>query len=215
MNLSVGLKLNAIGVILFFGCKNDPINLDIAELIPSQSAGFHRVIIVDFENDSTQSVWGYRHSEFTKNGGQIIKTYLTAASVGNRMSRVIRLDYDVSNNDSTQAVWLQPLGSTDKGVFNAKTMGLKSLTFYARGAVGGESFLVTMTDENENNTEGGPQPVLTTSWTQYRLPLSSLVTLRNGSVDLSTIISFDFTFYNSTGPSRGSIFVDEFAFEWE
>jgi len=175
----------------------------------------HRVIVVDFEKDSTRSIWGYRHNEFSKNKGQIIKTYATEASVQNKMTRVIRLDYDVSNNDSSDAGWVQPLCSTDDGAFNAKTMGLKSLTFFARGAAGGEQFLVTMTDENGNNTEEAPRPVLTNSWKQYRIPLSSLTTLQSGSIDLRKITSFDFTFYKGLGPSRGTIFVDEFAFEWE
>ena len=177
-----------------------------------------RVLVTDFEGDTVSSIWGYQHSTNVESNSMLTPTYINEASVENIISRVMGLHYDVSDNDSSLAYWLQPLGSDNEGTFNAKTMCLKSLTFYARGAVGGEMFLVTLTDKDGNNTENCDDckiRTLTTNWRQYRIPLSSLSVLSNGTLDLQRLGSLDITFDPDVGPPKGTIFVDEFAFEWE
>ena len=77
---------------------------------PPQPVVERSVMVVDFENDSTRSIWGYGHDEFGLRGGKIIKSYSSEFIVENKPNRVLQLDYDVSDSLTSQAFWFQPLG---------------------------------------------------------------------------------------------------------
>lgn len=174
----------------------------------------NRVLIIDFEKDINKSLWGWAHYDTTINNGQLIKDIIQDSNDINR-NHVLKLVYDVTNV-SSQAIWIQPLGSTTEGdtigSFNPVVVDLKYFTFYAKGEKGGEKFWVTITDINEHNTDPAPDRLpLTTKWVKYRIPLFELFT---PSIEPKQLISFDITFDYSLSPPNGTIYVDDFAFEW-
>lgn len=183
-----------------------------------QPTGEKRVIIINFEGDPSKSQWGWEQFLLETNNGKIDSAYIQDP-LDEKRGQVLKINYDVSANDSSVAFWFQLLGSSDegddKGLFNVKTMGLRYLSFYARGEQGGERFQITFNDVDKNFTSP-PYIIdrpLTVDWDKYRISLSG--DLITKSVDPKSITHFDITFFNGIGPSKGIIFVDDFMFEWD
>lgn len=203
---------NACNEKLSFESQSDPAS---DKYVPPQPVALKGLIVTDFDDDPMLSVWGVVHGEFGQRDGKIIKTFVIDEIPGKDTTRVMQLDFDVSANSSSQAIWYQVLGdnSNNLGPFNAKVMGFKSLTFWLRGNEGNEGFNVTLLDLDGRVSSSPPGIVAEKSWKKIRIPIESLLP---GPVDLIRLNTINFSFYNGIGPTnRGRIFVDELMFEWE
>lgn len=172
-----------------------------------------RVILNDFENDDSTNVWGFQRSAYGERGGIITDSIVISLTTDNPSNRVLQLDYDISDSLTSQVFWFEQLGSTNpqRGNFNASAMGLNSLSFLARGSLGGEEFKVTLSSSGVNTSPSVGVSV-TNQFEKYTITFNALVT---GGVDLTSLTSLNFTIYSGVGPTSGIIFIDEIAFEWD
>lgn len=179
------------------------------------------VLVNDFDDNST-GLWGHTYKVFVVTGrvANIFKKLVTEVTPDGRTGLVMQLDYDVSANDSSLVIWSQVLGDTDPccGPFNARTMSLKSLSFFLRGGAGGEKFDVKLRDVDGIETSTTATVTAGSSWEKKQISLDALAAGGAKSpVDLRKLEAVNFSFYHGlVGPSdKGTVFIDKVMFEWE
>ncbi len=191
--------------------------------VPPQPVEARGVLVNDFDDNLT-NLWGHTYKSYVPalRNANIINKLVMELTPDGRTGVVMQLDYDVSANDSSQAIWYQVLGDTLPccGPFNAQTMSLKNLSFFLRGSTGGEKFQVTLIDVDDRYTKSDANTAVTAnnSWEKKQIQLSALaIDSDGGLVDLRKLSTINFSFYHGrVGPSdKGTVFIDKIMFEWE
>jgi hypothetical protein len=185
------------------------------------------VLVNDFDQGAfgRPNHWGWSDSIYYEvNEGRIIRRFTNAEPLLGGKGYALRLDFDVTNNSGSAAGYAELLGDAENvevGAFNARTMGLKFLSFWIRGENGGEKFEVGIKDdsvETDPKLKSKDIPFeVTTNWRELDIPLDRLTTGSRGArIKLSRITYLTIGFSaGRTGSGKGTVYMDNLSFKWQ
>ncbi len=174
-----------------------------------------RIIMVDdFDDGDDINLWGHKFTGYndTRENG-IITTSLSLDNQQPKLSGkgyVLKLSYDVTTN-SRNVGWGQFLNDFESGTFfSPQVLGVKTFSFWIRGEKGGEQFYIGFSDASEIASFVAVTEV-TTNWQKVPIALDSF---KKQGFNISKLFFFHLNFYTGIMPPTGTIYLDNFAFEY-
>ena len=215
------IQLCSISVTALMSCTDpnfnstlDPTSENYIPPVPSiVETKVPRVLVTDFEGDSLNNLWGYSHRANDK----MELSFLNGKTLEGQNNRVLQLDYDVSAEESI-GIWSHTLGVSANndpmkiGGFSPQAMGLAYITFFVKGEKGDEKFRFSFTDVDNMSTELDFNIEPMTFWEREKIRLPSSL---QEKINFNALSSLNAVFITGRGSMKGSVFLDDIAFEWE
>ena len=173
-----------------------------------------QLIIDNFNDGDTTNELGGVVEYFADNDTGTIETYnADTANVFGGEGYSLKLDWDVTEEESWGGFWLDLEGGDSVGV---DARSYHTLSFWIKGANGGEKFVVSMRGEDiwqegtigiENYAPGG----ITNEWRKIELPLEGFTHIE--AWDDIWVIAFGVQ--NVIGSGSGTLYIDDIKLEEE